>query len=88
MTTTADRLLAQGRAEGEERGRAEGAERGRAEGEVRGRAAVLRKLLGLKFGGLPAEVELRLERASCDQLELWTERVLAASSLEDVFGSE
>jgi hypothetical protein len=87
LMTTAERLLAQGRAEGEVRGRAEGEVRGRAEGEVRGRAATLAKLLTVKFGPLPAHVESRLAQASLPELELWTERVLTATTLDAVFES-
>lgn len=37
-------------------------------------------------GGLPPEVEERLQTAGHAQLELWGERVLDASTLADVFG--
>ena len=70
-------LIEQGRAEG----RAEGEARGRAEGEAR----VLRRLLRLKFGDLPATLETRLTAASTDQIELWADRVLTAATLAEVF---
>jgi predicted transposase YdaD len=77
LMTTAERLLAQGRAEGEARGRAEG--------EARGRATLLVKQLSFKFGPLPADTADRIGRASLEELERWAERVLVASALEDVF---
>ncbi len=80
---------ARGRAEGEARGRAEGEARGRAEGEARGRAegraALLAKQLTLRFGELSEHERERLASASVSELDRWAERVLAASSLADVF---
>jgi hypothetical protein len=59
---------------------------GREEGQVLGQRATLIKLLQLKFGVLPAEIAARLENASPEELDRWTEAVLSASSLEAVFG--
>jgi hypothetical protein len=71
---------AKGRAEGEAKGRAEGEAKGRVEGEAR----VLIKLLTLKFGALSDAVRDRVQTARVEELELWTERVLSASTLDDV----
>ena len=71
MTTTAERLLAQGRAEGEARARAEAEARGCSEGEALGRAAVLLKVLSMKFGALPSETEVRIRRATLAEFDLW-----------------
>jgi hypothetical protein len=71
---------AEGRSEGREEGRSEGREEGRSEGL----RSVLGKQLRLKFGALPAGVEMRLAEATGDQLEIWTERVLVASNLDEV----
>ncbi|HEX9732209.1 MAG TPA: hypothetical protein VGG06_09515 [Thermoanaerobaculia bacterium] len=38
-----------------------------------------------KFGPLPAEVVDRLERADVDQLLAWSDRVLTARTLDEVF---
>lgn len=75
--TIAERL----RAEGEARGEA----RGRAEGEAIAKRSMLAKQLRLKFGELSAESVARLEKATDEELELWTESVLTASSLDELF---
>ncbi|MCZ7684711.1 MAG: DUF4351 domain-containing protein [Sandaracinaceae bacterium] len=67
-----------------EQGRAEGKAEGKAEGEASGRAQLLLKLLQLKFGALPDEVTARVVSASIDELDRWGERVLAATTLNDV----
>ena len=59
-----------------------GVRKGRMEGEAR----LLAKLLERRFGPLPQVVTERLAAASETQLEAWGEAVLAASSLEAVFG--
>jgi predicted transposase/invertase (TIGR01784 family) len=71
----------------EEKGRAEGLEQGREEGR-RTLAAVLTNLLHLKFGApASSDVRQRLDAASAEELARWTERVLTASTLDDVFAS-
>jgi hypothetical protein len=59
------------------------------EGEARGRAerarSLLNKQLSLKFGALPDDVLARLEDAEDEELDLWAERILTASSLDEVF---
>ena len=42
-------------------------------------------LLTLKFGDLPAPYQQRIEQARDEELELWTERILFADSLDAVF---
>ena len=69
----AKRYLSQGRTEG----RAEG----RSEAEFR----ILSRLLTLKFGALDEATSARLRGASSAELECWTERILSAASLDDVF---
>jgi len=63
-------------------------EQGREEGLLDGERKLLRRLLckRLELVELPAEVEQRIESASEAQLETWGERVLDATTLEDVFG--
>jgi hypothetical protein len=45
----------------------------------------LTKLLTTKFGPLPELVRTRLAGASIPELETWAERVLFATSLDQVF---
>ncbi len=61
--------------------REEGIEIGKAEGA----AAVLTRQLTKRFGLLTPEAAQRLQTATADQLELWADRILDASSLEAVF---
>lgn len=70
--------------EGRSVGRAEGREEGMKKGELSGRAALLEKQLRLKFGALDDAVPRRLHSATADELDLWAERILFASRLEDV----
>lgn len=58
--------------------------KGKAEGEARGRAALLLKLLQLKLGPLPDAVTARVQSASIAELEAWAERVLNATSIDEV----
>lgn len=61
----------------------------RAEGEAKGRAAgraePLTQLLTIKFGTLPDSVRARLQVASAEELTAWTERVLSATGLDEIF---
>jgi len=70
--TGAQVLIEQGRKEGE------------AKGEAKGRAQALVELLELKFKGVPADTLDRIQRASINELERWTARVLDATSPDEV----
>ena len=69
-----------------EEGRQEGLEKGLEKGQQKGRAEVLLRLLSLKFGALSPEIEERVRLADSDRLLEWSERILTAERLEDVFG--
>jgi Domain of unknown function (DUF4351) len=71
--STADTLRAEGRVEG------------RAEGEVKGAARTLVRLLTRRFTTVHDEVRARIEAASLEQLDIWSDRVLDAATLDDVF---
>jgi predicted transposase YdaD len=77
----AKRYVAQGKAEG----KAEGEAKGKAEGRAEGRAAIVLKLLALKFGKLSAADVKRVQTATVEDLDTWTERVLSASALPQVW---
>ena len=64
--------------------RAEAEAKGRAEGRAEGLRATLRKLMKLKFGGVSDAVSARIDAASTDDLERWVERILVATSAEEV----
>ncbi len=58
---------------------------GRAEGELRGKRALLLSLLATKFGPLAPEDERRVEQAPAEWLDEWARRVLEAGTLAEVF---
>lgn len=61
-------------------------QQGRAEGRAEGRADMLERLLRSKFGALTEQTRARLAQASVDELMRWAERLLAAATLDEVFG--
>jgi hypothetical protein len=61
-------------------------ERGIEKGFVLGEVALLERQLTRRFGDLPEEVRARLKAGSSEQLQLWGDRVLDASSLAEIFG--
>jgi hypothetical protein len=44
-------------------------------------------LLSLKFGSPTASVERRIAAATADDIDRWTQHLLLAKTLEDVFAS-
>ena len=65
-----------------------GREEGRKEGRLEGEAVLLRRLLLHRFGAVPAWADTRLQGATTEQLEAWGERILDATTLEDVFETQ
>jgi len=61
------------------------AEQLRQQGVQQGRLTTLRRLLELRFGALDAELVARLDTADAEALDRFTELVLIASSLDEVF---
>lgn len=59
-------------------------ERGRQEGLQEGQRGMLLRQLRKKFGALPNEAEARVHAASIEQIELWAERVITATTLAEV----
>lgn len=72
--------------QGIEKGIEKGIQIGAYQGRLEGRAAMLSRLLQLKFGDLPASTRERLTQASAAELDAWTERILFVDSLDKVFG--
>jgi hypothetical protein len=52
-----------------------------------GRAETILRLLDKRFGPLPAEIVQRVRAATLPELDRWTDRVLDAKSLAEVFGT-
>jgi hypothetical protein len=61
-------------------------DRGIERGLVRGRRELLLRLLGKRFGDLPESAVARVNAADAATLDVWGERLLAASTLEEVWG--
>lgn len=53
-----------------------------------GEAKVLTRQLKLRFGTVPEWASEKLTNASLSSLEEWTERILDAQSLDDVFSDK
>jgi flagellar biosynthesis/type III secretory pathway protein FliH len=77
MTTYLQRVRQEGRHEGCQ----EGEQRGVQKGETR----VLLRLLRLKFGEIPDDTRSRIEQADADTLLTWSERILNAERIDDIF---
>jgi hypothetical protein len=82
IMTTAEML----RREGERRGEARGKLEGKIEGKLEGKREALLLLLRQRFADLPAAAVSRINKASATDLDTWFNRVLSASSIEDVLG--
>jgi len=57
---------------------------GRQEGQAEGRALSVLKLMKLKFGQVPVEIERTVSAAPAERLDTFLERILTAASFEDV----
>lgn len=73
--------LQKGLQEGLQEGKREGMRQGMREGEAR----LLLRVLASRFGDLPQSVQLRVRNAEVSQLERWSDRLLDARTLEDLF---
>lgn len=73
FVTTYEQIKAEGRAEGMAKGRAEG------------KAELLLRMLTVRFGSLPAPALERVRDAAPATLDGWAERLVTASSVDDVF---
>jgi hypothetical protein len=60
--------------------------RGRREGRKEGKAELLTDLLQKRFGALPAELIERVRSATPEELKQWSEQLLDARSLDEMFG--
>ena len=88
MMTAIDVIEARGKAQGLAQGLERGLEQGMERGQLTGKAAIVAKLLKLKFRHLPRAVQQRLRKASSEELDLWAERILTAETREEVFGGD
>lgn len=75
---------------GIEKGIEAGIEKGIEAGIEKGVSALRRALKGqmeLKFGPLPSEYLQRLEAASAEQLETWSQQILRFDSIDQLFAA-
>ena len=75
----------EGRKKGLKEGLKEGFKEGRQEGVRTGGSRVLMHQMTLKFGELSDEVRQKIESADEETLLRWSERLLDAKTVEDVF---
>ena len=81
VQTTADKLRAEGRAEGESIGIA----KGESIGATNGRRALIEELLRRRFGQIPKRFQTRLNQAAIPELDAIGIRLLDASTIDAVF---
>lgn len=72
----------------EQKGFERGIERGMERGKREGRRDTLARQLKLRFGELPASVMEVLDAATIEALDRMTDRILTASTLAEVLGTE
>ncbi|MDX8378004.1 MAG: Rpn family recombination-promoting nuclease/putative transposase [Mariprofundales bacterium] len=74
---------------GKQEGMQKGMQKGMQEGRQEGRTSLFLRQLRLKFGtAVNSSIIQRVEQADATELEVWSERILSANSLEDVFIGE
>ncbi|MBF0437494.1 MAG: Rpn family recombination-promoting nuclease/putative transposase [Magnetococcales bacterium] len=66
-------------------GMVEGEIKGKREGIQQNAIQTLSRLLVRRFGEVPSEVHAKIQSADIDTLELWTDQLLDAHSMDDVF---
>ena len=75
---------AAGLAEGEVKGKIEG----KAEGKAEGKVEMLLRQLRRRFHTVPSELETRIRKADDALLDEWSDRILDARNLADIFGPD
>ena len=90
VKTVGERLIERGERKGLAKGRQEGREEGRQKGLEEGLAYLRNALLRLlyqRFGQVSERARKRIAAAPADQLARWAERVLVASSVQEVLSA-
>jgi len=72
---------------GRQEGMQEGLEQGLELGRTEGAAALLERQLERRFGPLPKTARSKLAKASVAEVEVWSDALLTAQSLRQVFGA-
>jgi hypothetical protein len=84
MSSLLDMLVEKERAQAARKGRAKGLAEGKRKGRVEGERGLLLRQLTRKFGPLTPDQQTAVETASGAELELYSDRVLTADSIEAV----
>lgn len=66
---------------------AKGMQKGMQKGRQEGQSGILLSQMRLKFGELDAGIVAKIQSADTTQLTLWSERILSAKTIEDIFQS-
>ena len=82
--TAYERMRAKLWKEGLEQGRLEGEQKGEEQGRTHALREVVLKQLKLRFGSVPRKHAARIQQASVEQLERWSERIISADSVDAV----
>lgn len=83
MSSIAERLIQEGMEKGLEEGLKEGLKQGRRDAL----RAILARQLRARFGALSPDLERQLAEATENRLDRWIDRVLTATSPEDLLGA-
>lgn len=81
--STYDRITRESRAEGKSEGKAEG----KSEGKAEARIELLLRLITRRLGTPSADTVARVRAATLADLDRWTDRILDAHGLDDLFGA-
>jgi len=68
-----------------QRGMQQGMQQGKLEGKLEGQSTTLMRQITKRFGPLSPDTAQRLQTATAEQLELWTDRILDAPTLAAIF---
>jgi len=77
--------IQQGILQGVQQGIQQGIQQGVHQGMQIGEANILKRQLSRRFGDLPEDVARRLDTAKSADLEIWSDRVLEAKALSEIF---
>ena len=81
MATLAQEWIAEGKAQGIQQGMQQGMQQGIQQGEI----SILLRLMRTKFGALSNEIETRINQANSEQLLSWSDNVLSAQTIDEIF---
>lgn len=74
--------------QGKNEGMQHGMRHGMQQGELKGKRALLERLLSKRFGLIPSAFLKKLENASEELLLEWSDRIIEAKTLHDVFETQ